>query len=105
MIEQWTSCLRPTLPEAEVIGVLSDGPGVLVRVDMPATAENTRRIELTLAKLGATGWSWEHNETYKIRVYQRRTYYWWLVLLPLGYLCYDIHIISLAGSWISQSWG
>ena len=105
MIEDWTSRLRPALPIAEVIGVLRDGPGVLIRVDMPATAENTQYIEKALVQAGAAGWSWEHEETYKIRVYQRRANYWWLVIVIIAYLCYDIHIISLARSWISQSWG
>jgi hypothetical protein len=107
MVMGWTS-LREGIPEVEVIGVLRDGPGVLIRADMPATAENVERLEKAMLAAGATGWDWTYDKSgFKIRVYRKRRYWKILPFIFLALWAYDVHnyIAALAGRWTGTNWG
>ena len=58
-IQVWTDALRRHLPEAEILGELREGKGLLLglpRANLQATDMDT--YERMLLRAGAVGWSW-----------------------------------------------
>ncbi len=106
-MQEWSAKLRNVIPEADVIGILRDKPGYLVRVhsDQPIDAHYLDIIGKRLQKMGAAGWSWEVCEVdvVKIRVYTQssaRPLYGIALLSVLLAIYYDVHGIAEAiGCW------
>ena len=96
--------VRQHLPDAEVLGVLRDGKGLLIELDAGSAAQ-LARCEDRLLRAGATEWSWtlEPSGT-RVRAYWTPRPRWPFalaaaVLATTAYLCYDVHAAQNVAGW------
>ncbi len=98
--------VRKYLPEAEVLGVLRDGKGLLLEIKA-GSATQLHEGEKALLKAGASEWNWSaEQEGMQIRAYwtDTATTRWPLgaaVLVAAVCIWYDVHLAQNAAEWFA----
>lgn len=108
-IQFWTAQVGQYLPEADVLGVIREGNGLLllVRDTSAVQASDLDRFQRQLLRAGASGWNWAvSNEGLRIRVQWPLTSRWPVkvvlaVLTLTAFIYYDVHSPQAARSWFS----
>ena len=109
--EREIQLLERYVPEAEVLGVVREGRGLLLQLpEDSAHAAAVQKYEQMLIKAGVREWTWHHTSRgMRVRAYWSPHDYrhlWPRMLLAAvfavaAYLKYDVHAAQVAARWLA----
>ena len=106
-IRAWTANIGKHMPDADVLGVIREGNGLLLVVRDAAVvrASDLDRFQRQLLRAGASGWNWTAScDGLRIRAQWPRKSWWRVkvvaVLALTAFVYYDVHFTQAARGWL-----